>query len=225
MVFNIGIKLITFLAGIFHGFGLFLPNYYRMRASPKKPQSVPAVLISPASAVSPESDTNPPQIPTRNLEKLRMAFLIPFWLGSLLLLLNVLGTFSIFPSFCFIFASESLPNFFSYIALLVVFVSMLMANASGRALREHFLFPDQPVRPDWQLCTTGIYGKIRHPFYSFLNLNVIAFPLVVGFWPLLLLAPGILYFQYRIARAEENLMLQRFGDVFREYQQRTRMFF
>jgi protein-S-isoprenylcysteine O-methyltransferase Ste14 len=78
------------------------------------------------------------------------------------------------------------------------------------------------LRKDHQLITSGIYRNIRHPMYSAFWLWAIAqacllpnwfagFAGLVGF--------GFLFFG-RIAR-EEQMMLESFGDEYREYMSRT----
>ncbi len=67
------------------------------------------------------------------------------------------------------------------------------------------------------LVTDGLYAYARHPQYTGL------FLLIAGFlvqWPTLitvLMTPVLLYAYVRLARQEEGVVIDRFGDVYRRY--------
>ncbi len=72
------------------------------------------------------------------------------------------------------------------------------------------------------MITRGIYGMIRHPMYASQWLWVIAQPLllqnwIAGFLNLLVFIP---FYMLRV-RAEEQLMLEQFGDQYRSYMQKV----
>jgi protein-S-isoprenylcysteine O-methyltransferase Ste14 len=74
------------------------------------------------------------------------------------------------------------------------------------------------------LAVDGIYARLRHPQY-------VAFVLIMfGFllqWPTLLtviMFPILVYVYVRLARHEEQMALQEFGDRYREYMTRTPAF-
>jgi protein-S-isoprenylcysteine O-methyltransferase Ste14 len=74
------------------------------------------------------------------------------------------------------------------------------------------------------LAVDGIYARLRHPQY-------VAFVLIMfGFllqWPTLLtviMFPILVYVYVRLARHEEQMALQEFGDRYREYMARTPAF-
>lgn len=74
------------------------------------------------------------------------------------------------------------------------------------------------------LAVDGIYARLRHPQY-------VAFVLIMfGFllqWPTLLtviMFPILAYVYVRLARHEEQMALQQFGDRYREYMARTPAF-
>jgi protein-S-isoprenylcysteine O-methyltransferase Ste14 len=78
------------------------------------------------------------------------------------------------------------------------------------------------TREGHQLMTTGIYARIRHPMYSSMFLLGIAHLLFVPNWvvaPAYLLSFGLLYF-LRVGH-EERMMLDRFGQEYQTYMQRT----
>jgi len=74
------------------------------------------------------------------------------------------------------------------------------------------------------LVTSGPYRLVRHPLYTFGTVAGLALGLVAANWffwaPLLLLWP-VLAFR---TRKEEAMLLERFGDGYRQYMQRTGKF-
>lgn len=80
--------------------------------------------------------------------------------------------------------------------------------------------PTLEIREKHELITRGIYAAIRHPMYASQWLWVIAQPLllqnwIAGFVNLLVFIP----FYFLRVRAEEQLMLEQFGDQYRSYMQ------
>ena len=80
--------------------------------------------------------------------------------------------------------------------------------------------PSLEIRVDHTLVTTGIYRLIRHPMYASQLLMMIAQLLLLQNW---LAGPtGLLFFiPFYILRvqAEEKMMLDTFGDQYRDYMQ------
>lgn len=78
------------------------------------------------------------------------------------------------------------------------------------------------MREDHRLVTTGVYARVRHPMYSSLLLLGIAQLLFLPNWlvgPAYLVSMGVLYVIRR--PHEEQMMVDAFGDEYREYRQRT----
>ncbi len=208
-------QVIVLVGVIIHVLSLIAPNYLRFQAAktnPKPPSSL--VTVQPEEAL----------IPAEKIERVRMKFLLCFWMIAVIVVLEILNVYSILPVAFFMLPSQTLPVWITWVALFLLIIATTMSFFAGLALRKDFLFPDEAVRADWSLCTTGIYSKIRHPFYSAMNLSVVAIPLLLAFWPLLILAPFIILTQYKIARAEEALMAKHFGEKFKAYKHATRMF-
>ena len=77
------------------------------------------------------------------------------------------------------------------------------------------------LRTGHRLITAGPYARIRHPMYSAILGWMLSLGLVAGSWvPLVFAALCALNFILRIRR-EEQMMLQQFGDEYREYMKRT----
>ncbi len=82
--------------------------------------------------------------------------------------------------------------------------------------------PSLEIREKHELITRGIYGVIRHPMYASQWLLVIAQPLllqnwIAGFLNLLVFIP---FYLLRV-KAEEQLMLEKFGNQYQAYMQRV----
>lgn len=81
------------------------------------------------------------------------------------------------------------------------------------------------ARQESRLATGGLYGRVRHPQYTgiFLALfgQLIHWPTAVT----LALFPVIVWFYVRLARREEEQMIQQFGAAYDTYRQRVPAFF
>jgi protein-S-isoprenylcysteine O-methyltransferase Ste14 len=78
------------------------------------------------------------------------------------------------------------------------------------------------LRQGHQLVTSGIYRYIRHPMYTFGWLLGIAQALLLWNWIVAvagLTSFALLYFQR--VQHEERMMLERFGEVYQAYRERT----
>jgi protein-S-isoprenylcysteine O-methyltransferase Ste14 len=82
--------------------------------------------------------------------------------------------------------------------------------------------PTLEIREKHELITRGIYGVIRHPMYASQWLWVIAQPLLLQNWIAgwLNFLIFIVFYAVRV-KAEEQLMIEQFGDRYREYMQRV----
>lgn len=84
-----------------------------------------------------------------------------------------------------------------------------------------FWSPYLQLRPGHQLITVGPYARIRHPMYSAIVGWMLSLGLVTANWiPFVFATLGALSFLLRI-QGEEKMMLQQFGDEYREYMKRT----
>ena len=77
------------------------------------------------------------------------------------------------------------------------------------------------LRPDHRLITAGPYARVRHPMYSAILGWMISLGLAARSWiPLVFATLSAINFVLRI-RPEEKMMLQQFGDEYRQYMKRT----
>jgi protein-S-isoprenylcysteine O-methyltransferase Ste14 len=84
-----------------------------------------------------------------------------------------------------------------------------------------FWSPYLQLRPGHRLIADGPYARIRHPMYSAIVAWMISLGLVAANWiPFVFATLSALNFNLRI-QGEEKMMLQQFGDEYREYMNRT----
>ena len=84
---------------------------------------------------------------------------------------------------------------------------------------------EQVYRAQGQMVTTGLYAYMRHPQYTGIYIITLGFMIQ---WPTvttLILWPFVIGMYYRLAKREEQDALNQFGEKYREYMERTPMFF
>jgi protein-S-isoprenylcysteine O-methyltransferase Ste14 len=83
------------------------------------------------------------------------------------------------------------------------------------------------LRPDerFELKTGGVYGVVRHPIYAAMALYGLGIFLAAGYY--LVLAALIVWLAVLpwACQREEGVLIERFGDAYREYRARTPMLF
>lgn len=119
------------------------------------------------------------------------------------------------------FANYNLPAWAGWLGV------VLMAGALFVFWRSHADLglnwsPSLEIRDEHELITRGIYGVIRHPMYASQWLWVLAQPLllqnwVAGFANIIVFIP---FYLLRV-QAEEQMMLDKFGNEYREYMKKT----
>jgi len=77
------------------------------------------------------------------------------------------------------------------------------------------------VYEDHQLITAGPYTRVRHPLYSAHTLFNVGMVLVSANWILLLFLIIAIPFTYWRLSKEEAMLIEQFGDQYREYIKRT----
>jgi protein-S-isoprenylcysteine O-methyltransferase Ste14 len=107
------------------------------------------------------------------------------------------------------------------VGLLVMLGGVLLADW-GRVSRG-VIAPSGPMPEPYTLATHGAYGVMRHPLYMSYCLFFVGLPLAlfnVVLLPLIVGIPGY----YGIARAEEKILIQKFGEQYITYQKEVGMF-
>lgn len=119
------------------------------------------------------------------------------------------------------FADYSLPSLAPWCGLGVIVVAIWLFYRSHADLGLNWS-PTLEMREGHNLVTQGVYRQVRHPMYSSIFLFGFAQGLMLGNW----LAgwcgfvPFAVMYLLRVRR-EEAMMLEAFGDEYRDYMTRT----
>ena len=130
----------------------------------------------------------------------------------------------------FIYVFTGFPQFADYpfnpaqawLGVLVTLIALGMFHLTHQALGRNWSV-SLDVRKDHKLITEGVYRHLRHPMYTAFWLWAVAQALLLPNWVAGLsglVGFGILYFA-RVGR-EEQLMLDTFGEGYRNYMSRTK---
>jgi protein-S-isoprenylcysteine O-methyltransferase Ste14 len=119
------------------------------------------------------------------------------------------------------FANYSLPDWAGWTGIVLIAGAVLVFWRAHADLGLNWS-PTLEIREKHELVTRGIYGVIRHPMYASQFLWVIAQPLLLqnwlaGFLNLLVFIP----FYFLRVQAEEQLMLESFGEKYSKYKEKT----
>ncbi len=119
------------------------------------------------------------------------------------------------------FADYTLPTWAGVLGITLIFGAVLVFWRAHTDLGLNWS-PTLEIREKHELITRGIYGAIRHPMYASQLLWSLAQTLllqnwIVGFSSLIVFVP---FYVMRV-RAEEQLMLEQFGDQYRSYMQKV----
>lgn len=119
------------------------------------------------------------------------------------------------------FANYSLPAWAGWLGVALIAGALFVFWRAHADLGLNWS-PSLEIREKHELITKGIYGVIRHPMYASQWLWVIAQPLllqnwIAGLFNFLIFIP---FYMLRV-QAEEKMMIDTFGDEYREYMKRT----
>lgn len=119
---------------------------------------------------------------------------------------------------------QFISGFLFIASLLLVLISIKLLELSGKQNTKRDDAPMFEFEKTTTLVTSGIYQYIRHPMYVSLLFLCWGFffkqPSMIGSF-LAVIASGLLY---ATARAEEIENIRYFGDEYRNYMKRTKMF-
>jgi len=144
---------------------------------------------------------------------------------KLLLILLLLGMFIVpliySASTWLDFANYVLPTWAGWIGAVLIVLALIVFWRAHVDLKTNWS-PSLEIREKHELITHGIYGYIRHPMYASQWLWVIAQPLLLQNWLAgwLNLVVFIFFYSLRV-RAEEKMMIDTFGEQYREYMKKV----
>ncbi len=143
-----------------------------------------------------------------------------------LLLVGVLATSLLFPIIylftpLFSFANYELPEWAHWCGLLSLMVGLWLFWRSHLDLGVNWS-PTLETRKNHEVVTHGVYARIRHPMYSAIWLVSFGQALLLNNWLAgwgIVIAFALMYFLR--TPNEEQMMIDRFGDTYRDYMKAT----
>jgi protein-S-isoprenylcysteine O-methyltransferase Ste14 len=119
------------------------------------------------------------------------------------------------------FANYTMPAWAGWVGVVLIVLALIVFWRSHADLKTNWS-PSLEIREKHELITHGIYGYIRHPMYASQWLWVIAQPLLLQNWLAGWLNLLIFIFFYSLrVRAEEKMMIDTFGEQYREYMKKV----
>ena len=147
--------------------------------------------------------------------RLTMALLI---LGGIVLLIGIV--IYVFYASVFPWSQLPLPDLVRWIGVAMGLISIPLIGwihwALGRAFSKSLT-----IQEEHQLVTTGLYRWIRHPMYTVFIIYFLSLFLVsTNLFLLVTFIIMVITFIFRIPK-EEEMLINQFGDAYREYMKRT----
>jgi protein-S-isoprenylcysteine O-methyltransferase Ste14 len=116
-----------------------------------------------------------------------------------------------------------LPSVVRWIGVIIGFSTIPFLIWIHRTL-GHFWSAELEIKKDHILMTSGPYSRIRHPMYTVFMLFTLSTLLITANLFVALFAIIVIIMFFPISMKEEELMLNQFGDQYRDYMQRTGRF-
>ena len=108
-------------------------------------------------------------------------------------------------------------NVQTYAGVMLALVSASMAQLARMQLGTSFSVAPKAKN----LVTHGLYARLQHPMYLFVDLTICGIALAVHRWYLLLLLVILLPLQIRNSYKEHRLLHEKFGERFETYRRAT----
>lgn len=148
----------------------------------------------------------------------RSAFrvLLPFW--AVVIAVALLATYSLFPQ----------QLYRAWIALIPAAILAALAIKVYRGISKDFRREQvtgqaelDPAKHEQKLVSSGLHGRIRHPFYLAHLLMLLAWTVGSGLTALYLMSAVAIVSGAAMIWVEERELEQRFGEAYREYRHRV----
>jgi protein-S-isoprenylcysteine O-methyltransferase Ste14 len=119
------------------------------------------------------------------------------------------------------FANYTLPSWAGWVGVVLIVLALIVFWRAHADLKTNWS-PSLEIREKHELITRGIYGYIRHPMYASQWLWVLAQPLLLQNWLAGWLDLVVFIFFYLLrVRAEEKMMIDAFGEQYKEYMKKV----
>jgi protein-S-isoprenylcysteine O-methyltransferase Ste14 len=151
-----------------------------------------------------------------------LALLVSIRLAGLVGMVGVLA-FLIDPTWM-AWASVPFPAWLRWVGLGLCIAFAILLVWTFRTLGKN-LTDTVVTRREHTLVTAGPYRWVRHPFYDCVAIAAIATGLMTANW-FVLITTSLIFFLLAVrTRIEEEKLIERFGDEYRRYMERTGAFF
>jgi len=117
--------------------------------------------------------------------------------------------------------NQYIGNWGMYICIVLHIIGGLLVIVGWSAIHKNYWRHDSG---EGKIVNTGIYRYIRHPQYTGFLLITLGMIFEWATIPLLIMWPILIIVYYRLARKEEQDMVQEFGDQYVVYKKQTGMF-
>jgi protein-S-isoprenylcysteine O-methyltransferase Ste14 len=142
---------------------------------------------------------------------------------SILVYFVSLGLWVVVPQWILAF-QLALPLLIRWFGVIVALISVALIIWIHRVLGRQYSAKWE-IQEQHQLITVGPYRKVRHPMYTVFNLFSMSVSLISANLLLILFAVFVGIPFYWIARSEEEILIDQFGDEYLEYMKYTGRFF
>lgn len=103
------------------------------------------------------------------------------------------------------------------IGIIIAVPSLVLLLISRRNLGKSFAILPKAK----SLVSTGVYSKLRHPMYYFLDMSFLGIFIMIGEPLLLILWVLFIAFQSTRAKMEEDVLANAFGEEYKSYKAQT----
>jgi protein-S-isoprenylcysteine O-methyltransferase Ste14 len=148
----------------------------------------------------------------RQMHILAFAFAGLYFAGALL--------YSLFPNWV-IFLSIPAGSWFRFVMIGVAGVGLSIMFWALQSLGKNWAPSLTEMRKEPFLVTTGPYGVVRHPIYLGAFIFLAALALLAANLLIILPTIALLTLLYAQLPEEERMLIERFGDEYRNYMKRT----
>lgn len=115
------------------------------------------------------------------------------------------------------FAIYNQPIWLNWLGVVIFVLSILLLWRTHADLGNSWTL-EPGIKEEHKLVTKGVYAYIRHPMYAAHIYWGVAQALILSNWLVgfSLVIPSLLLYLYRL-KGEEQMMIEQFGDEYREY--------
>lgn len=135
----------------------------------------------------------------------------------------VMGLWLVIPQTILLF-QIALPLLIRWFGVGMAVIAIALTVWIHRALGRQYSAKWE-IQKGHKLITVGPYSRVRHPMYTTLNLFSLSVSLITANLLLILLAIFVVIPFFWIARAEEEILIEQFGEEYLEYMNITGRFF